>query len=200
MELNLSRDLLIDKTTSEISVNYPDIINKILTEKGVMCTLVSYFKRTNKKVDSTIPKIAVYLKCMHVKCKDYKFCIMDTETDPLSIKLLSRGSFNEDIHKAVYVTRPLTKDTRERIGTDLKHLSPSVCRINAIQDVKNSPIAKKRLLFGDLGAIKSHDVYKKLKQEVNEANDYDKDDLIDLLMLQRHDANSQWFLSFSTPF
>lgn len=199
LEFKIKAGKLIDQSSKSILENYPDIINDLLAEKGVLCTLVSYFYRINKKMDSSIPKVVFYMNCMHVHCKTYKLCLMDIEDDPIHVKLYSRGEFNEAFHRNpnIKVTRPLSKEKRVEVGKELMHESPSTVRMKADQTVKNDSLATKRLAFGSLGPIKSADVYKKLKQEVSEAADLAKDDMVDLLLHQM--ANKSWFHSFSSP-
>ena len=105
---------------------------------------------------------------MHRLCREFKLEFHDIKSENLSFKVLSRGSYNEDLHSELKVSRPLSRTSRQKAKEILKHESPSSIRYKAINQASSTLKSRTALNFGNLGDIKSIDVLYKAKQEAIE--------------------------------
>ena len=73
-------------------------------------------------------------------------------------------------------------------------------RSDAINEVVGNAFSKKHLDFGNMGAIKTNEVMRKIKQEIEDEQDFDKYDYFDIVKLQMHESNVNWLRHCSSPF
>ena len=198
LEFTVEKSILLDR--GQLKTDYPDIVDNLIAEKGIRCTVASSFFRVNAQISSITPKIVIYLNCMHAICKSYKFCVMDSAEENLRIKLFSRGEFSEDAHSSFSVTRPVSRTKRVEVATQLKHMSPSTYRAKTVIEATTNSISANRLEFGGMGPIKSIDVFKKIKHQEREKNDHHKDDFIDIYMKQQDPRYKEWLHTVTSPF
>lgn len=68
---------------------YLNNINELFRKNDFMCTIKSNTSRINNGAMKGIPKLVIYLDCMHVFCRQYKIEIYDVDTDILALEVYS---------------------------------------------------------------------------------------------------------------
>lgn len=158
----------------DLKRGYTTAIYDSLTKTPLKCMPVIKSKYTSKDVFNSKIHCA-YGHCKFPNCLKFTIFFLDIYNDFTTIDVFSSGEFNVEAHQTLAFRRPIRGAKREEIGSLLqKKTAKTVQNILVHQEVKE------RNENGSIDFLASLPTLRKIKQEIREEGDQEKDDIRDI--------------------
>ena len=170
MRLRIRSDLIF-KNGAELIAGWTGNFYAELAKTNFKCHLAVQTRYFSKDVFGT-NYLIILGKCKFPNCKSFTCSINDIYNEMAIIEIRSYGKFNDVAHKTFAIRRPISKIQRQQIGKET--LSKTGSEIFSQLVSKENP---ERNTEGNIDFIASLPTIRKIKQEVEERYQLDKDDL-----------------------
>ena len=167
------------------------------------CMIVIKHKHSSKDMFGTPIQIA-YGKCKFPNCLKFHVRFNDIFNEMASVEVFKTSVFNQLAHDSLTMRRQIRNSVRENVGEELKKSTGTTVRNKLI---KSENI--ERMSNGNIDFTGSIATLRKIKQEIREKNDHDKDDIQDVKELKNdlailkpslNNPHPQYIRKISEPF
>ncbi|KAI4459349.1 hypothetical protein MML48_6g00009974 [Holotrichia oblita] len=153
----------------------------LLSKKLNIVNNVCVINFKNKRHIKAKDQYKIYAYCSHPMCK--KFIITIDNISKSCEHLVTVVSTSRDYFHSTKLTRQLKGEERKIAKRELEYVRPIQAKYNRIQKASSPSI-----IAGNLQDIKSDNVIRKARSEKLAALDRHKDDIIDMLLMQRQNC------------
>lgn len=175
-QITLDEYRLITDRNNLVPGKYAYIINSKFRDVNTTCKLYfkEYFYSQRKDI------LTVYSYCIHRQCKCFKLVFREVSNSNQRDIIVNVWSTSLNYNHLGNLTSQLRGLERKMVGNVLTDLKPLRKRENDVIDLQNISLDT-----GNYDKVKSDCVYRTVRSEQLSKNDRDKNDLTDLILMQK---------------
>lgn len=158
---------------------YGSVVAKALEPLRLFCVVNMKYFRNNKN------SFSIYAKCGHKSCREFKLVISKESDNGFHEMIVYSCSCNTN-HGDVRLTRFCNGAERDKVKKSLRTQKPMQYMLQSVQEVDSEFV-----MNGNLQCVKSALTVRKMRQEVMEENDLDKNPIAAVIKMRKHDLSTK---------